>query len=856
MTTSHRFSPVDILRRAGRAPSIAAAAAVAGLFAAPAAGQPQPSKPAEARPQPSNRGADDKPKVTVSDHQTVDLHVKDEDLLTVLDLLSIQTQRNIVASKSVGGKISATLYGVTFYEALDSILHVNGYGYIEQGNFIYVYTVEELEALQKALNKRVAKAIRLNYLNAKDATEFVKPLLSKDGGEIKTSMEATPFQMSDTLPVGKDDYTLGATLVVIDYEDNIKAIESLIKELDTRPAQVLVEATILQTSLNENNAFGVDFSIIGDVKFSDFINTGGPLSVANSLVKGGAGGAGAGLSPSDNKGAALTSNPGNTEGPSTFKIGVIANDVSVFLKVLDEVADTTILANPKVLTLNRMPARVLVGRRVGYLSTTSTDTSTTQSVQFLDTGTQLYVRPFVSSEGEIRMELKPQVSEAIIREATDAAGKGVSIPDEVTQGVTANVMVRDGQTIVLGGLFRESTQFGKRQVPFLGDIPLIGAAFRGHTDNTQRSEIIFLIKPTIVNDSVLKDAAGRAVSDIERLRAGSRQGLLPWSREKMTAALNVEAERFARDGEYDKAMWDIQRSLSLNPLQPDPIRLRDHITGEREVWPDASLLNRFFDDELSKRTEQKTPANPPKFQAPWGAVEVPREPLPAPRRGAGSSATPRPSDTAPTPAQTRPEPRTTALPPTPLIPEDESLVQSASMSPDLANLLTALEDTDLAADAVKSMLPNIRARVAELQQRNGNTPPMLGDNDHRGWGPLLTSGLLRFPPVNFWVGGPDADVVVLGIGPDKTFQTDHGWVFNPSTGELWAAGFDAAGNPLAKPGHASNTGTLRGAPGASTPPAEYQWSANGMLTSMRALLNHQTDGADGVADVDTENPDK
>ncbi|MBC7834854.1 MAG: hypothetical protein H7Y88_07115, partial [Phycisphaerales bacterium] len=535
--------------------------------------------------------------------------------------------KNIIASKSVTGRISATLNDVTFTDALDAILHVNGYGYIQEDNFIYVYTVDELVKIQESLKKRVAKVIHLNYLNATDAASFVEPLKSV-GGEIKMSSKTEAFAIPDNAPSGADNYANTSTIVVIDFEENIQAIESLIAELDTRPQQVLVEATVVQTALNEANAFGVDFSIIGDLDFTDFLSIGGPRGVADALINGGSGSTGEGLSPGDNSGQALQSTPGNTNGRSTFKVGLVSNDISIFLKALDEVNDTTILSNPKILALNRMSARVLVGRRVGYLNTTSTDTATTQTVEFLDTGTQLYFRPFVSTDGSIRMELKPQVSEAIIRESTDSTGASVSIPDEITQELVTNVIVKDGQTIVLGGLFRESTEFTRRQVPFLGDIPLIGAAFRGHDDETQRSEIIFMITPSLVTDAIMADAAQQTSEDIERLRAGSRQGLLPWSREKMTAAHNVEAEKLAREGNYEKALWNIQRSLALSPLQPDALSLRERITGMREVWPSRSLLESALNEEVKKRAGLIDPAPTPiPHTNPYGHHNLPKEPL-------------------------------------------------------------------------------------------------------------------------------------------------------------------------------------------------------------------------------------
>ena len=532
--------------------------------------------------------------VSVSEYMTVELHVQDEELSSVLQLLSLQSQRNIVVSSDVSATITADLYSVTFYEAMDAILHVNGYGYIEQGNFLFVYTLDEIAQIVDAERKRISKVIRLNYLNASDAASFVEPLLSEIG-QIKINGDVGTFAIPDDDPIGDESFALSATLVVYDYPEHVEEIERLIMNLDTRPAQVLVEATILQTQLNEANAFGVDFSIIGNVNFADFISTGGPLSVANALQTGGDGSE-SGFSPLDNNGFGFGSTPGGTGGASTLKIGVIQDDFSIFMRLLDEVTDFTVLSNPKILTLNRQPARVLVGRKLGYLNTTSTETSTTQTVEFLDTGTQLRFRPFISNDGMIRMELNPSVSEGFIRESIDSSGVTVSIPDEVTQELTTNVLIRDGSTIILGGLFKETTTLTRKQVPILGDIPIIGAAFRGHDDSILRSEIIFLITPTIMDDALLIEQGEMAGVYVENVRTGSRQGLLPFSREKMTAQLNVEAQRLATDGDVDGALWRLRRSLELNPMQPEVINLRERLVNERDRWPSRSLMESIVMD--------------------------------------------------------------------------------------------------------------------------------------------------------------------------------------------------------------------------------------------------------------------
>ncbi|GEM_PF-962074 len=541
--------------------------------------------------------------VGVNEYDLVDLHVNNEDLGNILQLLSIQSERNIISSNAVQASVTADLYGVTFYEALDAILHVNGFGYIERGNFIYVYTREELEAFEQAARTRVSRVITLDYLNAADAAEFARQLLTDDGS-ITTHAATESFSIQDGVPVGADNYASTAQIVIHDYEENVEEIMALISELDTKPEQVLIESTILQTTLNEANAFGVDFALIKNLNFTDFVGDtiGGPLNVIDGLISG-RGETVAGTAVNVPNGTSsdaggVQSNAGNTSGPGTLKAGLVNGDVAVFMRVLDEVTDVTVVSNPKILTLNRQPARVLVGTRVGYLNTTTTQTSTTQTVEFLDVGTQLAVRPFVSKNGIIRLELRPQVSSFTLREITDSGGNAVTIPDEDTTEMTTNVMVRDGQTVVLGGLFTETTTATRRQVPLLGDIPIIGAAFKGHDDSTRRSEIIFLITPSLVNDTNLTQDGALAEDYIEHARFGSRKGLLPWSRERRVGQLLIDARRLADDGMVEKALAKIDLALHLYPMSTDARALRTELTSELKVMPNRSMLKHILQDEL------------------------------------------------------------------------------------------------------------------------------------------------------------------------------------------------------------------------------------------------------------------
>ncbi|MEM9883749.1 MAG: secretin N-terminal domain-containing protein, partial [Planctomycetota bacterium] len=268
----------------------------------------------------------------------IDITVKDLEIAKVLQLLSIQSQRNIVASRNVSGRVSADLYGVTFQEALEAILTPNGLGYEEQGNFIYVYTAAELEERRNAMRKTVTKVIRLNYLSAADAATFLTPLLS-DRGSITATGEVDAGFLPSESDGGENTFAHADTLLIRDFEENVAEIEAVLSEMDVRPKQVLVEATILQATLNEQNAFGVDFSVVANFdNLADFVN---PLGAVDQLISGTNGGGG---------GTGVSSTVGNTQtGDAGIKIGVTGSDASVFLRALDQVTDTTVLAKPNIL---------------------------------------------------------------------------------------------------------------------------------------------------------------------------------------------------------------------------------------------------------------------------------------------------------------------------------------------------------------------------------------------------------------------------------------------------------------------------------------------------------------------------
>ncbi|MFO0828120.1 MAG: hypothetical protein U0572_08215 [Phycisphaerales bacterium] len=523
-------------------------------------------------------------------------------------MLSIQGQRNIITGKNVAGSVTANLFDVTVTEALDVILKALDLRYEEAGNFIYVYTREEWEQMQLARRKRESRRFTLEYISGKDANEFVAPLLS-DTGKIAMLGTVERGMLPDTSNAGEDSWAFQSMLVVNDYPENLQAIADLLTEVDTPPAQVCVDSTIVSTRVNEDNAFGVDFTIIANSAFTDFVN---PLgAVANLIVGNNTPGAKAsdklGFQPADNSAIGVGSTVGQTQGPGGLKVGVITDNVSVFMRVLDEVTDAVILARPRVLALNRQRAQILVGEKVGYISTTQTETTTTQTVQYLDTGIKLIFRPFISRDGSIRMELAPSVSEAVLRQVTSNVGGGVVIPDEKTNQVTTNVRVKDGQTMVIGGLFQEKTTIQRRQVPILGDIPIVNAAFTGQDDEIIRTEIIFLITPTIMHDALAAMWGKQGTEFAEAVRVGAREGTLPFSRERLSVAQNQKAYEALTAGNTELALHHTEASLRLNPIQPEMIRLRAELDkSQPSITFERDMMKRIMEQRTATQVDKPT----------------------------------------------------------------------------------------------------------------------------------------------------------------------------------------------------------------------------------------------------------
>jgi len=489
--------------------------------------------------------------------------------------------------------VTADLYDVTVDEALDAICQAAGLGWRREGKCIYIYTQDELAAMATDESRLVTEVFQLNYLSAAEAVTLLEPAKSDQGSVTASSEPGEGIPSGAGGETGGNSFSLPDTVVVRDFPENVERMREIIQKMDRRPRQVLVEATILQVQLDDTTSLGVDFNVLAGIDFRDLSQTATAITDPTTNANDGTVTIGAEERPYGHVAQVGFADPGNG-----LNIGVMTNNVSFFIHALEEVTDTTILSNPKVLALNKQRAEVIVGERLGYRTTTVTETTMVEAVEFLDTGTQLIFRPFISDDGYVRMEIHPEVSTGVIANG---------LPQEVTTEVTCNVMVKDGHTIVIGGLFDEDVSIGRSQVPGLGNIPGLGWLFRSKEDSTTRNEIIVLLTPHILENEEDAAALGESVlSDAKRRCLGLREGFSFFTRERITTGyLQAAEEAWARyqdtgsKGDLDRASWNMLLANNVAPDNLKALRLKDKIltaqNGEPYTPPNVTIWDSLRD---------------------------------------------------------------------------------------------------------------------------------------------------------------------------------------------------------------------------------------------------------------------
>jgi type IV pilus secretin PilQ/predicted competence protein len=416
----------------------------------------------------------------------ITLHVDNLDVSKTLEMVSRQARANILVSPGVTGTVTLDLRNKTVDETLQTLARLCRLTIRRDKDIIYISTPGELRQIEE--DDLPIRVYHLNYVKSMDVQAMIQPLLSSKG-KLSKSPDAEIGVQSDasggggaggtsSVKAGGNSMAGGDILVVQDYEQVLKSIDRVVAQIDVQPIQVLIEAVIVSIKLNKDMDLGVNFALLD--------GAGTALGVVGN---GAAINAAAGFTPASvlATGGKLAS--GFAENVPGVKFGWVGDHTTGFIRALEHMGETKVLACPRILVLNKQPAQLHLGKQLGYQTSTVSQTSTTQTVQFLSVGTLLLLRPYVSSDGMVRMEVHPERSTGQL----DSNG----VPQTDTTTVTSNVLVPDGATIVIGGLMDTQVDKDWQGVPFLSRIPVLGYAFRHTVEATVKTELIVILTPHI-----------------------------------------------------------------------------------------------------------------------------------------------------------------------------------------------------------------------------------------------------------------------------------------------------------------------------------------------------------------------
>jgi type IV pilus assembly protein PilQ len=484
------------------------------------------------------------------------IQVQDEDIRTVLDLLGAQGGLNILASKNVQGNVSASLTGVDVETALAAILRSSGFTWRRDGRFLYVGTPADFAEFEQAMDRIATRIYRPNYISAHELEQLITPMLTRGVGQVKATTPPQKGIAPDSTGAGGDDYAGMEAVIVRDYEAVLALVDQVVADVDQRPAQVAIEAVILSVKLDDTFRFGVDFSLLRD-QSNIRLSTGSPLGSLGQVD---------------------VTNGG-------FKVGFLDSSLGAFLDALETIGDAQVVATPRLMCLNRQRAEILIGEELGYVSTTQTETATTQSVEFLEVGTQLRIRPFISSDGLVRLEVHPELSSGTVK-----VEQGFTLPDKEVTKVTTNIMIRDGATVVIGGLIGDRATSTVSQLPIFGNLPVVGPLFRRVTQDTERREILVLITPRIVYEPKAAYEGEMAARGFQHRHRVYAEHLSPIGKRHLARRFCRSAYDAWCEGDCDKALRLAERAVYFDPLRRAAIEMRDDIAAGREPRAPTDLF--------------------------------------------------------------------------------------------------------------------------------------------------------------------------------------------------------------------------------------------------------------------------
>jgi len=437
--------------------------------------------------------------------QRLTLNFQDIETRAVLQLLAETSGRNIVVSDTVQGNVTLRLRNVPWDQALDIVMTTKGLDMRENGNVIIVAPAEEIAARETAdlearqaileLEPLYSEFLQVNYAKASDLASLIG-----GGGGGGAAGAGSNALLSDRGSVGIDDRT--NTLLVQDTAERLQDIRRLVRTLDIPIRQVLIESRIVVVNDDFSRDLGVRFgftgvtdnsndglisvtgtgegsSVITDSAIDNLNTIGTPFPVALP-----------GIADRYNVNVPIQNPAGR------LALAVLDSDyiVDLELTALQAEGRGEIVSTPRVITANQKEARIEQGVEIAYQESASSGATTTQ---FKKAVLALTVTPQITPDDNIIMDLL--VSKDNVGELTPSATGGL-VPSIDTRSVETQVLVRDGQTVVLGGIYETERRETISKVPFLGDIPGVGALFRSKSNVSNKAELLIFVTPRILEE--------------------------------------------------------------------------------------------------------------------------------------------------------------------------------------------------------------------------------------------------------------------------------------------------------------------------------------------------------------------
>ncbi|ENU79501.1 hypothetical protein F975_02747 [Acinetobacter sp. ANC 3789] len=415
----------------------------------------------------------------------ISLDFQDIEVRRVLQLLADFTGVNIVASDSVQGNITLRLKDVPWDQALDIIMKSKNLDKRRNGNVIWVAPVPELLKSEEDAAKAYAQSVKLEPLQTETMQlNYVK------AENIQTISAGMRSLLSSRGSIVTDSRT--NTVIINDTAEKIEQLRGLVKQIDIPVKQVMIEARIVRATTTFSKSIGVKWGFFSDGSTTVASNTSNLYTLHNNKY------AGTNDKITNNLNVDLGASSSSTgSSPASIAFGLINTADSLLtleLSALQADGQGEVISTPKVMTGDKQEAIIKSGTKIPY-STTSSNSGTTTTFQ--DANLELNVTPSITPDGNVQMKLK------ITKDTVGSLTSAGYVID--TNALQTNVLVNNGETVVLGGIYEDTHQNDVNKVPFLGDLPWIGNIFKTKTTSDSKNELLIFITPRIVDDTVSRN---------------------------------------------------------------------------------------------------------------------------------------------------------------------------------------------------------------------------------------------------------------------------------------------------------------------------------------------------------------